>query len=72
MGAEVGERNRVAFAMNTCIFQQGLGGVGSVDDLHQMWQNHAHIRLHLCTYTHSRRATLSNTASSKRKHKKVN
>lgn len=38
---------------STCVFQQSLGCVGSIDDLHQVWQDHAHVRLHLCTCRHT-------------------
>ena len=32
----------------TCVFQQCLGRVGPVDDLHQIVEDHLHIGLHLC------------------------
>lgn len=37
--------------VRTCVFQQSFGCVGSVDDLHQVREHHANVRLHLCTYT---------------------
>ncbi|EDL92164.1 rCG51207, isoform CRA_b [Rattus norvegicus] len=32
----------------TCVFQQCLGRVGPVNDLHQIAEDHLHIGLHLC------------------------
>lgn len=31
----------------TCVLQQGLWGVGPVDDLNQLVQHHGHVGLHL-------------------------
>lgn len=34
----------------TCVFQQCLGCIGPVDDLHQVVEDHLHIGLHFCPW----------------------
>lgn len=36
--------------MPTCVFQQRLGRVGPVDDLHEVVEDHLHVGLHLCPW----------------------